>query len=207
MQLVVAGLFARANSVNNNMRLYPKKVLVREVRKYVRDQVLPKCALGELDHPSYCAPTFKHLNLVNLSHQVWAQLHRTCTHMSIKLPLSITMLVRFPDALQHLAYCLGSLLHHFWLQKQFAFVFVNASRPDARLRRLIWCIVFTHAIQSAAWVCWRHLRPCSTGSTKALFQIVTCLTVRLSSTESKITTSDAQHSARDHNMCKKMILM
>jgi Prohead core protein serine protease len=65
-----AGLFARANSVNNNMRLYPKKILAREVRKYVRDQVQAKCALGELDHPSYCAPTFKHLNLVNISHQV-----------------------------------------------------------------------------------------------------------------------------------------
>eukprot|EP00892_Ulva_mutabilis_P006160 jgi/Ulvmu1/3916/UM018_0139.1 len=69
-RLIVHGLFARANSVNNNMRLYPKKVLVREVRKYVRDQISSKCALGELDHPSYCAPTFKHLNLVNLSHQV-----------------------------------------------------------------------------------------------------------------------------------------
>ena len=67
-----AGLFARANSVNNNMRLYPKKILAREVRKYIRDQVQAKCALGELDHPSYCAPTFKHLNLVNISHQVCA---------------------------------------------------------------------------------------------------------------------------------------
>jgi hypothetical protein len=65
-----AGLFARANSVNNNMRLYPKKILAREVRKYVREQIQTKCALGELDHPSYCAPTFKHLNLVNISHQV-----------------------------------------------------------------------------------------------------------------------------------------
>ena len=65
-----AGLFARANAVNNNKRLYPKRVLMREVAKYVKDQVKSGCALGELDHPSYSCPTFKYLNLPNVSHQV-----------------------------------------------------------------------------------------------------------------------------------------
>jgi Prohead core protein serine protease len=65
-----AGLFARANSVNTNNRLYPKRILLREVKKFVREQVESQCALGELDHPSYSSPTFKHLNLVNVSHQV-----------------------------------------------------------------------------------------------------------------------------------------
>ena len=65
-----AGLFARANSVNTNNRLYPKRVLHREVQKFAAEQVKAQCALGELDHPSYSAPTFKHLNLANVSHQV-----------------------------------------------------------------------------------------------------------------------------------------
>lgn len=65
-----AGLFARANSVNTNNRLYPKRVLHREVQKFAAEQVKSQCALGELDHPSYSAPTFKHLNLANISHQI-----------------------------------------------------------------------------------------------------------------------------------------
>jgi hypothetical protein len=67
---VCAGLFARANAVNTNNRLYPKRILLREVKKFVKHQVEARCALGELDHPSYSSPTFKHLNLVNISHQV-----------------------------------------------------------------------------------------------------------------------------------------
>ena len=65
-----AGLFARANAVNTNNRLYPKRILLREVKKFVKEAVDGRCALGELDHPSYSSPTFKHLNLVNVSHQV-----------------------------------------------------------------------------------------------------------------------------------------
>jgi Prohead core protein serine protease len=65
-----AGLFARANCVNTNNRLYPKQILLREVKKFIEQRVQMRCALGELDHPSYSSPTFKHLNLVNISHQV-----------------------------------------------------------------------------------------------------------------------------------------
>jgi hypothetical protein len=65
-----AGLFARANAVNTNNRLYPKRILLREVKKFIKEQVATCCALGELDHPSYMSSTFKHFNLVNVSHQV-----------------------------------------------------------------------------------------------------------------------------------------
>ena len=64
------GLFARANAINTNNRLYPKRILLREVRRFVNGAMASKSALGELDHPSYSSPTFKHLNLVNVSHQV-----------------------------------------------------------------------------------------------------------------------------------------
>ena len=56
--------------MNINKRLYPKGVLQREVKKFVKQQVEACCALGELDHPAYEAPTFRQLNLVNVSHQV-----------------------------------------------------------------------------------------------------------------------------------------
>jgi len=44
--------------------------LKREVRRYVRTHIRNGTALGELDHPSYTSPTFRSLNLGNISHQV-----------------------------------------------------------------------------------------------------------------------------------------
>uniref|UniRef100_A0A7S1XAC1 Uncharacterized protein n=1 Tax=Tetraselmis chuii TaxID=63592 RepID=A0A7S1XAC1_9CHLO len=69
-RLIVGGLLHRANSVNNNRRMYPKSILKREVDRYQRTHIRHGTALGELDHPSYVSPTFRSLNLMNVSHQV-----------------------------------------------------------------------------------------------------------------------------------------
>jgi hypothetical protein len=65
-----AGIFARADTKNNNKRVYPKYILKREVAKYEAAHILRGTALGELDHPNYASQYFKCLNLPNVSHQV-----------------------------------------------------------------------------------------------------------------------------------------
>ena len=50
-RLVVKGVLQRAESKNQNGRIYPREVLVREVQKYSEQQVTERRALGELDHP------------------------------------------------------------------------------------------------------------------------------------------------------------
>eukprot|EP00873_Tetraselmis_striata_P014911 jgi/Tetstr1/435175/TSEL_002631.t1 len=69
-RLIVGGLLHRANSLNNNRRMYPKSILKREVDRYQQLHMKGGTALGELDHPSYLSPTFRSLNLSNISHQV-----------------------------------------------------------------------------------------------------------------------------------------
>ncbi|KAI8469409.1 MAG: Prohead core protein protease-domain-containing protein [Monoraphidium minutum] len=69
-RLIVSGMFARADTVNINMRSYPKRLLQREVSRYKREHLTPGTALGELDHPSYASELFRALNLPNVSHQV-----------------------------------------------------------------------------------------------------------------------------------------
>lgn len=50
-KLYITGVFMQAEIVNRNGRLYPKAVLEKAVNKYIQEQVLPKQALGELNHP------------------------------------------------------------------------------------------------------------------------------------------------------------
>ncbi|KAG2455019.1 hypothetical protein HYH02_000844 [Chlamydomonas schloesseri] len=69
-RLYVHGIFARANTRNNNKRVYPKHILEREVSRFEAEHILPGTALGELDHPNYASKYFKCLNLPNVSHQV-----------------------------------------------------------------------------------------------------------------------------------------
>lgn len=69
-RLIVHGIFARADTKNNNKRVYPKYVLQREVARYEREHIQGGTALGELDHPNYASRYFKNLNLPNISHQV-----------------------------------------------------------------------------------------------------------------------------------------
>ena len=63
--LIVKGVLQRANSKNQNERVYPKDILAREIRTYVEGPVKEKRALGELDHPESSV-----INLQNVSHNV-----------------------------------------------------------------------------------------------------------------------------------------
>lgn len=48
----IEGIFMQAEVVNRNGRKYPKKVLEKAVDKYIKEQVVPCQALGELNHPA-----------------------------------------------------------------------------------------------------------------------------------------------------------
>ena len=63
--LMVSGVLQRANSKNQNERVYPKDILAREIRTYMEGPVKEKRALGELDHPESSV-----INLQNVSHNV-----------------------------------------------------------------------------------------------------------------------------------------
>lgn len=62
---IVNGVLQRADAKNQNGRIYPKDILVREVRKYHQNFVSNRNALGELDHPESSV-----VNLKNVSHNV-----------------------------------------------------------------------------------------------------------------------------------------
>lgn len=47
----IQGPFLQADTKNRNGRIYPKKILEREVKKYIKEKVETKQAIGELDHP------------------------------------------------------------------------------------------------------------------------------------------------------------
>ncbi len=64
-KLVVKGVLQRAESKNQNGRVYPREVLLREVGKYLDTNVTERRALGELDHPESSV-----VNLNNASHNV-----------------------------------------------------------------------------------------------------------------------------------------
>ena len=50
--VVVTGILQRADSKNQNGRIYPFETLVAETKKYDEEFVKQKRALGELDHPN-----------------------------------------------------------------------------------------------------------------------------------------------------------
>lgn len=52
-KVLVTGVIQRANSLNQNKRMYPKGILMREVQKYM-ELVNERRSLGELDHPESC---------------------------------------------------------------------------------------------------------------------------------------------------------
>jgi len=64
-RLIVKGVLQRAESKNQNGRVYPKEVLVREAKKYADSFIAERRALGELDHPDSSV-----VNLGNVSHNV-----------------------------------------------------------------------------------------------------------------------------------------
>ncbi len=64
-KLIVRGVLQRAESKNQNGRVYPKDILVREAKKYTDEFINQRRAMGELDHPESSV-----VNLQNVSHNV-----------------------------------------------------------------------------------------------------------------------------------------
>ena len=56
----------RADAKNQNGRIYPREILMRETKKYVTEFVTQRRALGELDHPEERTV----VNLANVSHNI-----------------------------------------------------------------------------------------------------------------------------------------
>lgn len=64
-RLVVNGVLQRADAKNQNGRVYPREVLMREAQKYSSVNIKERRALGELDHPDSSV-----VNLNNVSHNI-----------------------------------------------------------------------------------------------------------------------------------------
>ena len=64
-RLVVKGVLQRAEAENQNGRIYPRDILMREADKYTDNFIHQNRALGELDHPDSSV-----VNLNNASHNV-----------------------------------------------------------------------------------------------------------------------------------------
>jgi hypothetical protein len=58
-------ILQRADAKNQNGRVYPKEILMREAQKYESEFVSQRRALGELDHPESTV-----VNLRNVSHNI-----------------------------------------------------------------------------------------------------------------------------------------
>jgi hypothetical protein len=61
---IVKGVLQRAGAENQNGRVYPKPILMREAKKY-EQLIRERRALGELDHPDSTV-----INLKNVSHNI-----------------------------------------------------------------------------------------------------------------------------------------
>ena len=64
-KLVVEGVLQRSGAKNQNGRVYPREVLVREAKKYHKEFIKQSRAMGELDHPESSV-----VNLQNVSHNI-----------------------------------------------------------------------------------------------------------------------------------------
>ncbi len=64
-KLVVKGVLQRADTKNQNGRVYPREILMREAKKYFQNFIGQKRAMGELDHPESSV-----VNLSNVSHNI-----------------------------------------------------------------------------------------------------------------------------------------
>ena len=62
---IVQGILQTAGAKNQNGRVYPKHILIRECEKYRKEFIDQHRALGELDHPESSV-----VNLNNVSHNV-----------------------------------------------------------------------------------------------------------------------------------------
>ena len=64
-KVIVKGVLQRADTKNQNGRVYPKEILMREAKKYFKNFIHQKRAMGELDHPESSV-----VNLANVSHNI-----------------------------------------------------------------------------------------------------------------------------------------
>ena len=64
-RLLVKGVLQRAEAKNQNGRIYPREILMREAKKYNDVNIRERRALGELDHPDSSI-----VNLNNVSHNI-----------------------------------------------------------------------------------------------------------------------------------------
>lgn len=64
-RLLVKGVLQRAEAKNQNGRIYPREILMREAKKYNDINIRERRALGELDHPDSSI-----VNLNNVSHNI-----------------------------------------------------------------------------------------------------------------------------------------
>ena len=64
-KLIVSGVLQRSDAKNQNGRIYPHKILMREAEKYAKTFIRERRALGELDHPDSSV-----VNLQNASHNI-----------------------------------------------------------------------------------------------------------------------------------------
>lgn len=63
--LIVSGVLQRADAKNQNGRVYPREILMREAKKYSSTYITERRAMGELDHPDSSV-----VNLQNVSHNI-----------------------------------------------------------------------------------------------------------------------------------------
>ena len=63
-KILIKGILQRAESQNQNGRVYPQSILAREAKKYVT-LIKERRAMGELDHPDSSI-----VNLSNVSHNI-----------------------------------------------------------------------------------------------------------------------------------------
>ena len=64
-KLIVRGVLQRAEAKNQNGRVYPREILHREAKKYTKEFINQRRAMGELDHPDSSV-----VNLQNVSHNI-----------------------------------------------------------------------------------------------------------------------------------------
>lgn len=61
----ISGIFAQAEKLNRNQRVYPREILEREINNHINEKVTQKLAYGELSHPN----TFQ-INPDRISHRI-----------------------------------------------------------------------------------------------------------------------------------------
>jgi len=64
-RFIVKGTVQRADALNQNGRIYPHDILVKEAKKYAGTYIKERRAMGELDHPDSSV-----INLGNVSHNI-----------------------------------------------------------------------------------------------------------------------------------------